>query len=226
VRCGEAILVTACNQQQVCACAPSKVFKHGQTTHKRWEQAKAGSVRPALRKVRIFDSVVNGDWRVGRFFAHRDFCVQKLERLVGRFDRNPHVGRPDPESAQSEARRADLLGVPDAVIDVEQNRKPVPGFFPDPPFEVVYLGHKSFGVFLEGPVRCIKVQAREDRAKAASLREAPNLLVNTVANREPTVLGKPCQCFSYVCKLHPSKPGFVEHWFSLYLVGPFLFLAQ
>jgi hypothetical protein len=123
-------LVTACNQQQVCSCAPSEVFKLRQPAHKRWEQAETRAGCSALCEICVFDPVVDANRGVRRFFAHRDLRVQELKRLFGRFNRDPHVRWPNPESAQSEACRAYPLGVPDAVVNVKQNGQPVPGFFP------------------------------------------------------------------------------------------------
>jgi hypothetical protein len=39
-------------------------------------------------------------------------------------------------------------------------------------------------------------------------------------------LGKPCKCFTDVCKLHSPESCPVENWFSLNPVGSFVLLAQ
>ena len=106
---GEAVLVAACNQQQVGPRAPSKVFEFRKPLDEWWEQAVLGHVCSALCEICSLDPVVDGDRGVCGQSAHRDFRMQELKGLVGRFDRDSHIGGPNPESAQTETSSADSL---------------------------------------------------------------------------------------------------------------------
>ena len=98
---GEAVLVAACNQQQVGPGTPSEVFKFRKPSDEWWEKAVFGRVCSALCEICVLDSVVDGDRGVCGQSAHRDFRRQELESLVDGLHRDPHIGGPYPESAQT-----------------------------------------------------------------------------------------------------------------------------